>query len=581
MTYCTLTSAIDELVHSLCLESFPCDRGSWLKPSLKGYEDWHDDKNTKAQSDDSDNLHVLLKGPLSPWHEGASWSPQSLVLRELAAVKATKKHNAKLIYSFLKTLRIVNKGVSVIDEGLLRLSCVEELILTVNNITEVPFKNLPKTLKVLELYGNQISSLRSLITDLPPHLLHLGLGHNRLGSPDDLQYFTASLWPQLMSLDLSWSGYTEQYGLVDVLSKLPHLRSLVLEGNPLTLTTLYPGFTVDSLVHLLYLDANQVTPEDRLHFRGLAQIGASVSEEAEITVCVNKMKGVPNSNWLLDGAADFPMVSYSYSVSFEFLDEAQTQKSHIYAGSQTSENIPQDQGENKKVTSIPCVTSNQQGNASSTPIAINWTSKQEWAEEIEFNYASTHRIRDLAALKNFILRGLWLTVEEQKVLSWPAPSMESAGIKVSTNMKDKEVKIASTKSKKKKKKKEKDPELKLVHEQPIKRTLGLVHVKLKDLLEGKNQIEEQCDFVVQHSEPTIRTAATQEKDKIKKPKEDNNEDKLLKPTNLKGKEKGCMKTVTEALDEESNPSKMKPLTVDFSIRVDKWTPDLQALNRLC
>lgn len=54
---------------------------------------------------------------------------------------------------------------------------------------------------------------------------------------------------------------------------------------------------------------------------------ASVSEEAEITVCVNKMKGVPNSNLLLDGAADFPMVSYSYSVSFEFLDEAQTPKS--------------------------------------------------------------------------------------------------------------------------------------------------------------------------------------------------------------------------------------------------------------
>ncbi|MCJ8746742.1 hypothetical protein PDJAM_G00145080 [Pangasius djambal] len=189
----TLTSAIDKLIHSLCLESFPCGRGSWRKPPLRGSEDWHDDESTCAQLEESDNLHDLLQSPLSPWHEEASWSPQALVLRELA-VKAPEKFNANFLYSSLTTLRIVDRGVSVIDEGLLMFSCLEELILTVNNITEVPLKNLPKTLKVLELYGNRISSLKSLKTDLPPHFLHLGLGNNRLGSPEDLQYFTANLW---------------------------------------------------------------------------------------------------------------------------------------------------------------------------------------------------------------------------------------------------------------------------------------------------------------------------------------------------------------------------------------------------
>lgn len=53
--------------------------------------------------------------------------------------------------------------------------------------------------------------------------------------------------------------------------------------------------------------------------------------------------------------------------------------------------------------------------AFSIPVAVNWTSVQEWAEVIDCNYAGTHRVRDLAALKHFILRGLWLTVEEQKV----------------------------------------------------------------------------------------------------------------------------------------------------------------------
>lgn len=55
---------------------------------------------------------------------------------------------------------------------------------------------------------------------------------------------------------------------------------------------------------------------------------ASVPEEAQVTVCVEKMKGVPNSTLLLDdGAVEFPLVSYSYSVSYDFLDEALYQKS--------------------------------------------------------------------------------------------------------------------------------------------------------------------------------------------------------------------------------------------------------------
>ncbi|XP_017306835.1 leucine-rich repeat-containing protein 43 [Ictalurus punctatus] len=569
----TLTSAIDKLVHSMCLESFPCGRGSWRKPSLRDSEDLRDDESTGARFEETDNLHDLLRSPLSPWHEEASWSPQALALRELA-VKAPDEFNADFIYSTLTTLRIVDRGVSVIDEGLLMFTCLEELILTVNNITEVPLKNLPKTLKVLELYGNQISSLKSLRTDLPPHLLHLGLGNNWLGSPEDLQYFTANLWPQLMSLDLSWSGYTGQYPLVDTLSRLPRLRSLALEGNPLTLTTLYPGFTLDSLVHLLHLDGNKVTPDDRHRFSGLAQLRASISEEAAVTVCVKKMNGVPNPTLLLDDdAVEFPLISYSYSVSYEFLDEAQSQKSQVQAEGQTLENIPLTPQENKRATPIPCMSSDHQSHAFSIPVAMNWTSKQQWSEVIDFNYASTHHIRDLAALKNFILRGLWLTVEEQKVLSWPASPAERTGIKASANKK--EATTAGTKAKDKKKKKE--SELKLIHEKPIKQILGSVHVHLKELLEGKDQIREECNLGIYHSDHAIRTAVTQEKEKTKKHKEENKEEKILKPTSAKGKGKGCKEILPEALADESNPSKMEPLTVEFSIQLDKWTSDSQAL----
>lgn len=97
-----------------------------------------------------------------------------------------------------------------------------------------------------------------------------------------------------MSLDMSWSGYTEHYALVEALSRLPHLRNLVLEGNPLTLTTLYPGFTLDSLVHLLYLDGKQVTPDDRHCFRGLAQLKGNIT--AFILLCPRTSKSVKKTH---------------------------------------------------------------------------------------------------------------------------------------------------------------------------------------------------------------------------------------------------------------------------------------------
>lgn len=48
--------------------------------------------------------------------------------------------------------------VSVIDEGLLKFSKLEELVLSANKITEIPAENLPSTLNV----SNATASLRLL-----------------------------------------------------------------------------------------------------------------------------------------------------------------------------------------------------------------------------------------------------------------------------------------------------------------------------------------------------------------------------------------------------------------------------------
>lgn len=84
--------------------------------------------------------------------------------------------------------------------------------------------------------------------------------------------------PQLVCLDLSDCEFQDQQVLMNALSTLPHLRTLVLEGNPLTLASCYPGFTVDSLPQLSYLDGSWISPEERQCFRGLAKMSGETME---------------------------------------------------------------------------------------------------------------------------------------------------------------------------------------------------------------------------------------------------------------------------------------------------------------
>lgn len=80
------------------------------------------------------------------------------------------------------------------------------------------------------------------------------------------------LRPQLVCLDLSNCGFQDQPALLNGLSTLPCLRTLLLEGNPFTLASSYSGLTVDSLPQLSCLDTSWISPEERIRFRGLAKM---------------------------------------------------------------------------------------------------------------------------------------------------------------------------------------------------------------------------------------------------------------------------------------------------------------------
>lgn len=48
--------------------------------------------------------------------------------------------------------------------------------------------------QVLELYGNQLSSLECLCVHPPPLLQHLGVGHNQLLGSSECLFLTSKHW---------------------------------------------------------------------------------------------------------------------------------------------------------------------------------------------------------------------------------------------------------------------------------------------------------------------------------------------------------------------------------------------------
>ncbi|KAJ8286261.1 hypothetical protein GJAV_G00036400 [Gymnothorax javanicus] len=603
----TLSSVVEKELNRLCLRDFPCGRGSWSKLRTQGHEDegWgYRSKGTGSSgpaTEGHQDLIELLTSPLSPWRQEAkAWSPQAEALRELSVT--SPRLSRDFLYECFTTLRIADKGVSVIDERMLRFTRLEELILTANHISELPGAHLPKSLRVLEVCANQVSSLKTLSRSPPPALQHLGLGYNPLSSASDARLLSASHWPELVSLDLSWCGFVEQLVLVDSLSSLPQLRALSLEGNPLTLSPSYPAFLLSSLPKLLHIDGRHVTSDDHHRFHGLAKRRDDVADEAVVTVTVHRIRGVPDSLMLSDGGPpEFPLVTCSYLVTYDFLESLCEHNKVVgserlispimedsVGGSRGPESrapapktVQRSQGEEKWCPAKARDSSSTE--RCSFPVTVTSTPKKPWVEPIELEHAHVHRIRDLLSLKSFFLRGLCITVEEEKVLSWPASPGENMGTKPAPDRKGSAKERARTSDscssqKSKEKRRKREPQIELVQDPPVRRTLGSAVLDLQDLLSGGTQLHRLCDL----GEPTERGVRTpQEEDPIKTVKEDKKkEDKRAKPAGESittrrtapsgGKNRG--KKASEAEDPaDTIQNHPQPLVLEISVRLDKWS----------
>ncbi|XP_063344869.1 leucine-rich repeat-containing protein 43-like [Pelmatolapia mariae] len=534
MSSSTLSAVIEKLIHSLCLNDFPCGNGFNLQRNTKGNAE-------RAEMESTDALLDLLSCPHSPWRHDVMWSPQALPLRQLAVLTPERLH-APFIYNYFTSLRIVDRDVTAIDGGLLKFSKLEELVLSANKISEVPTANLPGTLKILELRANRLSSLDSLASGAPPpHLQYLGLGSNTLGSHNDVTHLTGRHWPQLVCLDLSDCGFQDQPALLNSLSTLPCLRTLLLEGNPFALASSYPGLTVDSLPQLSCLDTSWISPEERIRFRGLAKMSGEFVSTASPTVSVGRMTGIPDPRMIVDDKApDFPVVSYRYFITYEFLRH-QTPAHSVTYPSHTFE-----------VFSI------------STTVLRHSTSKLSWSESMDFGDTQTHTVSALGDLKKFLNRGLRLCLEEEKVLSWPAASEEKKG----RREKDVSVSCKSDFTKSKDKNKKSVPEL--VQDAPIRRILGSVHIPLQSLVRGGQQVKVLCDFGVLHTDSEVEATQTHQKDLGRKNKEDKKkEDKETKgrqhnAASSKDKEKKAFEV------HDSITSQQEPVIVELIVELKKW-----------
>ncbi|XP_068767608.1 leucine-rich repeat-containing protein 43 [Struthio camelus] len=261
----------------------------------------------------------LLSGQRSPWALPPGCGPEDQRLRQ-RAVQAPGLLRDSYVFLFFRVLRLVDKGVDRVDEGLLRFQRLEELVLSANRIGTVASANLPGTLKVLELCGNAVGDLRELCARPPPELQHLGLGYNRLRGSWHAAYLAADFWPNLVSLDLSFNALTDLRGLVSELSGLQKLRVLALQGNPLALVPAYRGFVVDSLPRLFVLDDAHVGPDEKHRYRGLAGRPELIAGGARLAVSIGEVKGVPQPGAAerLEAAAAPPLVAYSYYVTYAF-----------------------------------------------------------------------------------------------------------------------------------------------------------------------------------------------------------------------------------------------------------------------
>ncbi|XP_065745606.1 leucine-rich repeat-containing protein 43 [Phocoena phocoena] len=626
----TVSAAVREHLRKLCLHEFPCGTGSWNKSRFlpQTYRAWREliprEEDAVGPGEETvDALLGLVCSPHSPWALLEGSSAEDRFLRELAIQNPLMLKDS-FFYTYFRSLRVVDKQVSLVDSDLLKFVKLEELVLSANQIKEIDTTNLPPTLKVLELYGNKMTSMECLCTRPPPRLQHLGLGHNKLLGPLESLYVTSDYWPNLISLDLSFNDLTDLQGMVSGLRTLRRLRLLVLQGNPLALVPCYRGFIIDGLSGLCVLDDITVAPSEKHLFRGLSHSGDLLAHEARLVVTVGHVRGVLDSSVLdPEPGPQGPFITYSYYVTYEFVEDEEGEGDEYGrvlaeivkpppSTEQLGEDIPKEPIKEAEDSVGSGLASQSQSreleeSGASAPLPRPMDSAEElaklrpcldprlwpspgtvlfstvrkpWSDVIPCNYEMQHVLKDLVRLKAFLLSGTTVTIVEEKILSWPAvpPSPNSpSAAKKEKGEKDKKGKEKDKKGKdgkdkagkgekepakeQKGSKKKKELRKDLRQDPPVLRVLGSGLVDLEPLLSGEPFVSTVCNFGVVRTLETDRLTLYRDSKKNKSEKAKNE----------------IRKSLVLVYESDYRPD---PLTVEIQIQLIQGHSTEEALRRL-
>lgn len=126
--------------------------------------------------------------------------------------------------------------------------------LSFNNISKIEF--LPPTLEELYLNGNQVNEVSLSAAKPMTNMIHVGLGMNKIRQPALTQL--VKVFPNLFCLDVSFNDLCDLHTTVTWLKKLPKLKMLSLEGNPVILAPKCLDILKENLPGLKVIDGNTI-----------------------------------------------------------------------------------------------------------------------------------------------------------------------------------------------------------------------------------------------------------------------------------------------------------------------------------
>jgi len=430
MQLITVTDVVHHQLDKLCIREFPCGPGEW-RNELKWESDLLDpliqitDKACYYSMESLKELCFSL-----PFQKDVSWSKEVVDLQKLS-IDAPNNIYSNFVYNFFRSLRLVSKEISEVDCGLLKFENLSELCLSANQIDVVKSHFLPRSLKVLEMFGNRISDL-SLLCVNPPKLEHVGLGHNLMTSLHDFSDSPNS-WSTLLSLDLSNNDLCDIQSSVECLKGLPKLRNLLLQGNPLRFFLGYRGFVVDSLKSLSFLDDTRISAEEKHKFKGLSKLKDLPTTHYSIEIKLPLLNGVCKPADFDSEPVDvFPRTDIFFHIEFNAIQDLKEEVDADEEG-QVADGAQIDTARNS-VAGDTNLEGSQANSARSIPVEETYphsvkvlrTNPLKWVETgLAFQYHKRFTGENLDALKMFIGEGIDMRLVQSKVLVTNEPPEES------------------------------------------------------------------------------------------------------------------------------------------------------------